>query len=232
MERRKDFFDLLLKPDWIVPCLIVVFAILFLVILPYLLIHSDSGWAKLSAISTYFYAIIMLFTFPVIAATAFFALRQLLEITKNRKLGIVFELSKIQSTKEMYQALRTVHEYSTPEEILSDPEKDFQRRMVSDFWNNMVAWAVLEGIVEPEVIRSRFEQAMKDVWVRLRPLEIAKRIEIERRDHPDWDDERIYSLAEDHVDRVLPLAKLYRIMNEEAVTDNKRPTQIQRNLTV
>ena len=152
MERRKDFFDLLLlKPDWIVPCLIIVFAILFLAILPYLLIHSDSGWTKLSSISTYFYTIIMLFTFPVIAATAFFALRQLLEITKNRKLGIVFELSKIQSTKEMYQALRTVHEYSTPEEILSDQEKDFQRRMVSDFWNNMVAWAVLEGIVEPEV---------------------------------------------------------------------------------
>jgi hypothetical protein len=150
-------------------------------------------------------------------------LKQLLEITENRKLGIVFELSKIQSTKKMYQALRTVHEYSTPEEVIRDPEKDFQRRMVSDFWNNMVAWAVLEDIVESEVIRSRFEQAMKDVWVKLRPLEIAKRREIERRDHPDLDDERIYSMAEDHVDRVLPLAKLCRIMNGEATTDNSKP---------
>jgi hypothetical protein len=74
MERRKDFFDLLLKPDWIVPCLIVVSALLFLAILPYFLIHSDSGWSKLSAMSTHFYTIIMLFTFPVIAATAFFCI--------------------------------------------------------------------------------------------------------------------------------------------------------------
>jgi hypothetical protein len=209
---------------WQTELTLVIICVLSFIILfwPIAAFKSVNEWESLEAWATYA-------TWLAVIVAGFFTVRQLRltrqqldttikqlsESARTRQVDIVFELSKIYSTKEMFEALRTVHNYRTPEEIIDDPDKNFQRRMVSDFWNNMVAWAALHGLIELELIRSRWEQAIKEVWEKLRPLEIELRIRIERREHPDWDENRRREEAEKHVDTVLPLLRLYKIMAGE-----------------
>src|SRR5439155_16717630 len=113
---------------WVIVIIICVAAFLVVLLLPHFLIETENGWKELAAISSYAYTLIALFAFPVIAATALLALRQLSEISKSRKLDVVFELSRYYATEEMHKALITVWTAS-PEEIEQDWEKRNHRRM-------------------------------------------------------------------------------------------------------
>jgi hypothetical protein len=68
--------------------------------------HQD--WQNFAAWSTWFYAVIALFTLAVILGAAYFALVQLSENEKNRKLSIVLEMWKEYANEEMGQAVRMV----------------------------------------------------------------------------------------------------------------------------
>src|SRR5262249_26301744 len=109
-----------------------------------------------------------------------------------------------------------VHNYPPmlPEEFIKDSGRDFQRRLVATFWD-MVAWMVLAEFVDSKLIRLRFEQAMLESWEKLRPLEIAKRLEIEKVEHGDWTEEQRRAMAAYRVDNI-PLGKLCNQMIREA----------------
>ena len=211
MKTRNDIFDILIISKN--TTILVIFAItcvaviLFVASLPHILESPSNDWNKLSATSTYVYMLITFFTFVVIVITAFLTLRQISEIKRSRQLDIIFEISKINATRQMYDALRTVYDDPTPpEKLVKNRQKDFQRRLVVNFWET-VAWAALEDPAVSKLIRSRFEQAMKDVWAQLRPLEIAKRLQIAEDEHKS--DEEKYAAAMNHVDRVLPFERCF-----------------------
>ncbi len=211
MERRKDIFNLLLRTDLPLIILIGAPAFLFLSVLPYFLITSNEGWNHLSVMSVYVYTIITFFTLLLIAATAFLALRQLSEISKSRKLDVVFELSRYYATEEMHKALITVWT-SPPEEIEQDWEKRNHRRMVSDFWN-MIGWAVKEGLIDLDLVYTRFGKGAINIWdQRLRGMELRIRIPIEQNnpENRGKSEEEIRRLAEYHVDMEEPQAWLSR----------------------
>jgi hypothetical protein len=213
MKTRNDIFDILIISKnttiLVIFAIICVAVILFVASLPHILESPSNDWNKLSATSTYVYMLITFFTFVVIVITAFLTLRQLSEIRKSRQLDIIFEISKIYSTQEMYHALRTVFDDpAPPEKFIKNRQKDFQRRLVVNFWET-VAWAALEDPTVSKLIHSRFEQAIKEAWVKLRPLEIAKRLEITEREHKEWRDEKKYALAEHHVNCVLPFERCF-----------------------
>jgi hypothetical protein len=186
MEREKDIFDLLrdwVKSEWPILALIGTAGFVTLIVLPHFLIKDNGGWNELIAVSTLVYMLITLCTFSVVLRAAIVTSHQLSEISKGRQLQIIIEFSKMSDTREMYDAMNTVFNYTTPEEVVSDPNKDFHRRLVATHWNT-IAWTALEKL-DGKMIRSRFEQAMFEVWIKLRPLEIAKRCQIEKVEHPD-----------------------------------------------
>ena len=165
MERRKEWFDFLLtgiRPGHIVGAIICIAALIFLGFLPYWIMrdtgnftNDEESWKILYYYSTYIYTLIALFTLLVIGCTAFAAFYQLSEIKRSRQLEIIFEISKMYSTPEMYHALRTVFDDpSPPKEFVQDDQKDFQRRVVVNFWET-VALAALEDQAVSELVRLR-----------------------------------------------------------------------------
>jgi len=203
-------------------CLIVlaVLAAIFAVALPYVTqlwppINegnvADSG--KISTLATYASTIVGLLTFFVILGAAFLTLTQVSDIAKSRKLALMQDLHRTYGSQEMGQAVHTVYNVP-PEEINSDPEKQNQRRMVSDFWN-WAGWMVREKLVDSDLIYARFQSAPL-VWEKLEAVELIVRKVIERRDHPSVDDQEIERLAKEHVDG-LPAAWLYRLWKKKHV---------------
>jgi hypothetical protein len=81
--------------------------------------------------------------------------------------------------------------------------------MVSDFWN-MIGWAVMEGLIELDLVRSRFGPAV-DVWEKLRAIEVLLRKErIIKFHEPDLDDEDAERLAVQFVENHQPAGWLYQ----------------------
>ena len=209
-----------LKSHWKGCSLFVgVVIVLVLGIAPVPFINRSRHWQNLANWATWFYAVTAFATFVAVLIAAILAVHQLSEISKSRQLQIVLEISKIDSTQEMYEALKAVHNYPpmSPEDFIKDSQRDFQRRLVSNFWD-MVAWIILEELAHTnsELLRSRFEYGINDLWKKLRPLEIAKRLKIERDEHPDWTEEERYAAAVHRVDEIWAIGRLARKMSEEA----------------
>src|SRR6266446_7971863 len=208
-ERTLNF----LKSHWKGSLFVGVVIVIILGIAPIPFIDRSRHWQNLANWATWFYAVTAFATFIAVLIAAILAVHQLSEISKSRQLQIVLEISKIDSTPEMYEALKAVHNYSPmlPEDFIKDSQRDFQRRLVANFWE-MLAWMILEKLADTnsELLRSRFEYGINDLWKKLRPLEIAKRLEIERIEHPDWTEEERRGAAVHRVDEVLALGRLYK----------------------
>jgi hypothetical protein len=208
-----------LESHWKGSIFVGVVIVLVFGLAPVPFINRSRYWQNLANWATWFYAVTAFATLVAVLIAAILAVHQLLEISKSRQLQIVLELSKIDSTQEMYEALKAVHNYPpmSPEEFIEDSKRDFQRRLVSSFWE-MVAWMVLEELADTnsKLLRSRYEYGINDLWMKLRPLEIAKRLEIERIEHPDWTEDERRAAAVHRVDEVLALGRLYKKMSEEA----------------
>jgi hypothetical protein len=178
-------------------------ALVFLVLLvpPLLHLGIPARWEEFSGLAAWVYALITLFTLITIAGAAYIAMEEIQEIDKDRRLNTIFELGRQYATEDMYQALQAVWNKSA-EEISADLHLNAQRHKISDFWN-MVGWAVKEGLVEIELIHSRFGNAI-EVWdKKIKPVEMIVRRPIEKRDNPQKSDEEIEKLAADHVSSLL-----------------------------
>jgi hypothetical protein len=175
---------------------------------------------KLYYLSGWFYSVTAFATFFVVLIAAILAYSQLSEISKSRKLTVIFELSRYYASEEMHKALITVWTYS-PEIIEQDWEKLNHRRMVSDFWGT-VGWGVKEGLIELNLVYTRFGKSAIDVWdQRLRELEVRLRTQIEQRnpENAGMSDEEIKRLVEYHVDNEGTQSWLSRERKKRALLD-------------
>jgi hypothetical protein len=144
-------------------------------------------------------------TFLVVFLGLGFAVLEVRDVAKARRLDVMREIYKAYRAPEMGDAVHAVWN-SPPEVFRQGSKKDAQRRIVSDFWT-WVGWMYEEGLTDVHVIHKRFQDGI-NIWEKLEPLEFSIRMRIEERDHPELSLAEKQKKANDFVNDSPP-AKLY-----------------------
>jgi len=156
-----------------------------------------------TAVSTYGYTWIAMFSLFVILGAAALAYLQISDAKKNRNMGAIIESFKHYSDPRMKDAL---------DAVWNGMADDHDRRMVSQLLH-MIGSLVKLGLVDSDIFWEMFGDAPR-VWRVLKPLEIESQKRVLKRDKKGIPDAEIEKEAKCHVEQ-LPAEWLYKTWREK-----------------